>query len=497
MDLLLISPAPIFYAIPLGIMSIASYVRSKGFSVEILVDNIWGLKKRLAKMDLRRTVVGFSATTDIVEDAIELCDWLKTRQSPEIYCLLGGVHATSMPRETLEASRFDCLVQGEGEATVLEILERFSGGSGGLHGIAGTWERGKDGQILRGPPRGLLPDLDALPFPAFDLVDFNLWKGSIRTGEVHLKRVGNLLTSRGCPYNCVFCGSKSMWQRKIRAYSSRYCLDLMEELIERYQLDGFCFLDDELVADKKRILEFCGEIRRRGLQKKIKWEAHSTVTSAGEEVFRAMREAGCLNIRIGLESGSDKILKFLKKGQATVEKNYRAVTLAKKAGLRVFGSFIIGSPDETVEDIVETIHFIKDSGLTSCAVFIAVPYPGTGLYDICRQKGYLKPGINYKDYVVEGPNASSIIRNETFSFEQMDAIKRFIHIHVVEPLNNNMTIESLDFKNEIENIIRGDLSHTEYSPARKVINLCRKIIHRITTAIRDPHMILYYFSRRY
>ena len=129
LDLLLISPAPIFYAIPLGIMSIASYVRSKGFSVEILVDNIWGLKKRLAKMDLRRTVVGFSAPPDIVEDAIELCDWLKTRQSPEIYCLLGGVHATSMPRETLAASRFDCLVQGEGEATVLvdtrALLGRF------------------------------------------------------------------------------------------------------------------------------------------------------------------------------------------------------------------------------------------------------------------------------------------------------------------------------------------------------------------------------------
>ena len=126
LDLLLISPAPIFYAIPLGIMSIASYVRSKGFSVEILVDNIWGLKKRLAKMDLRRTVVGFSAPPDIVEDAIELCDWLKTRQSPEIYCLLGGVHATSMPRETLAASRFDCLVQGEGEATVLASMQSAS-----------------------------------------------------------------------------------------------------------------------------------------------------------------------------------------------------------------------------------------------------------------------------------------------------------------------------------------------------------------------------------
>ncbi len=94
MDLLLIAPAPVFRAIPLGIMSIASYVRSKGFSVDILADNIWGLKKKLAKMDLRRTVVGFSATTDVIDDAIELCDWVKNHLSPQVYCLIGGIHAT-------------------------------------------------------------------------------------------------------------------------------------------------------------------------------------------------------------------------------------------------------------------------------------------------------------------------------------------------------------------------------------------------------------------
>ena len=391
-------------------------------------------------------MVGFSATTDVVDEAIELCDWLKSSLSAKIYCLIGGIHATVTPEETLARSMFDCLVQGEGEATVLEILKRFSAGTTPPFGIPGTWERAASGEILSGPPRALLPNLDDLPFPAFDLVDFNLWKGSIRTGGVHYKKVATLLTSRGCPYQCVFCGSKSMWHRKIRAYSSRYCLELMEELLARYQLDGFSFLDDELVADKRRILDLCAEIERRGLQKKIKWEAHSTATSANEEVFRVMKEAGCVNIRIGLESGSEKILKFLKKGQATVKKNYLAVKAARDAGLNVFGSFILGSPEETVDDVLDTINFIKDSGLTSCAVFVAVPYPGTELFSICQDKGYFRPGLSYKDYVVEGPKAAAIIRNEAFSAEQLDAIQRFISIQVVEPLNNRRKLPDLDYK---------------------------------------------------
>lgn len=497
LDLLLISPVPIFRAIPLGLMSIAAYVRSKGFSVEILVDNLWGLKRQLGKLDLSQTVVGFSATTDVIEDAIELCDWIKAALSPDIYCMIGGIHATVMPQETLSGSKFDCLVQGEGEATVLEILGRFSNGSKAPFGIAGTWEPGAAGEIRQGPSRPLLQNLDDLPFPAFDLVDFSLWKGGIRTGGVHCQRVATLLTSRGCPYQCVFCGSKSMWARKIRAHSIPYCVELMEELIERYHLDGFSFLDDELVTDRKRILALCAEIRRRGLHRKIRWEAHSTATSANEEVFRAMKEAGCVNVRIGIESGSEKILRFLKKGQATVTKNYLAVRSARDAGLSVFGSFILGSPEETVDDVLETINFIRDSGLNSCAVFVAVPYPGTELFTICQEKGYFRPGLSYKDYVVEGPKAAAIIRNETFTSEQLDAIQRFINIQVVEPLNNRRKIPELDYRQEIDKILRGDLTLAEYTMPVKLKNAFKKITRRIGIACRDPQMIIYYFSRRY
>ena len=376
--------------------------------------------------------------------------------------------------------------------------------SGALHAgrqsAVSAWpapgNRGPKEKILPASPRPLLPNLDDLPFPAFDLVDFSLWKGGILR-RVHCQSVATLLTSRGCPYQCAFCGSKSMWARKIRAHSIPYCVELMEELIARYHLDGFSFLDDELVTDRKRILALCAEIQRRGLHRKIRWEAHSTATSANEEVFRAMQEAGCVNVRIGIESGSEKILRFLKKGQATVKKNLLAVRAARDAGLSVFGSFILGSPEETVDDVLETINFIRHSGLNSCAVFVAVPYPGTELFTICREKSYFRPGLTYRDYVVEGPRAAAIIRNEAFSAEQLDALQRFIHIQVVEPLNNQRTIPDLDYRREIDRILRGDLRLAEYSLPVKFKNACKKFTRRVGIACRDPKMIVYYFSRRH
>jgi anaerobic magnesium-protoporphyrin IX monomethyl ester cyclase len=496
-DLLLICPMrEITSSVPLGVMSIASYIRTKGHSVEILADTVSRLKKKLVKFNLRRTVVGFSATTDVVELAMELCAWLKEELSPDVYCVIGGIHATAMPQETLMASEFDCLVQGEGELTLLELLERFLAGADRPYRVPGTWEKDGNGGIVAAPPRALIQDLDTLPKPAFDLVDFNRWRGFIRTTDVHCKRVAYLLTSRGCPFDCVFCDSKSLWQRKLRAHSVRYCADVMEELVEKYQLDGFSFLDDELVVHKKRILELCSEIEKRGLHKRIKWEAHSTASASDEEVFRIMREAGCVNVRIGLESGSEKVLRFLKRGQSNVEKNYRAVRMARAAGLHVFGSFIIGSPEETVDDILDTIHFIRNSGITDCAVFVAVPYPGTDLYAICKEKGYLRPNLSYNDYRVEGPDVSAIIRNEAFTSEQLDAIKRFIGIHITEPLNDNKKVRDLDYRYELERIMRGDLTMTDYSTSQKLMKRTQQFSRRVVAAVREPRKVLIYFSRR-
>ncbi len=192
------------------------------------------LKKELVLFDLRRTIVGFSATTDVVKLAMGLCAWLKEKISQEIYCVIGGIHATSLPKETLMLSKFDCLVQGEGELTMLELLEHFLSGADKPYRILGTLEKDRNGEIVTAEPRPLIKDLDILPKPAFDMVDFNNWRGFIRSSRVRCNRVARIVISRGCPFDCVFCSSKKMWHGKLRFYSSRYCVDLIEELVQKY-----------------------------------------------------------------------------------------------------------------------------------------------------------------------------------------------------------------------------------------------------------------------
>lgn len=494
-DLLLICPLCVSHTLPLGVMSIGAYVRSKGYSVDIIVGDLRHIKNELTARDLGKTMLGFSATTDVIDLAVELCAWLKNTISADLFCVIGGFHATALPEQTLRTSDFDCLVEGEGELTVLEILENFLHGQK-IENILGAWTKDENKNPISTSPRPLIEDLNILPKPAFDLVPFDSWKGLIRTHDVHCERVGYLLTSRGCPFDCVFCDSKSMWHRKLRAYSTEYCVDLIEHLIDQYQLDGISFLDDEVVAHKKRILALCAELQRRGLHKKFKWEAHASAARSDPDVFKAMKDAGCVLVRIGLESGSRRILTFLKKGAATVEKNHSAVNFARQAGLNVFGSFIIGSPDETIDDIVQTIHFIKNSKITDAAVFVAVPYPGTELYDLYKKADFFEPNLTFSDYVVDGTKVFPIFRNNSFTASQLDSIKRFINIHVTEPLNHRKKLKDLDYKLELEKIVAGDLRMTDYSISQKFVKHAKQFARRSIIGIKNPKKIIEFISRR-
>jgi radical SAM superfamily enzyme YgiQ (UPF0313 family) len=495
-DLVLLAPIhPWSPSVPLGLMSLAAFARREGYSAEILVGTMARLKTQLAQFDLSQSMLGFSATTDVVELAIDLCNWIKSRPLPHPFCVLGGHHATALPRHTMEASRFDCLVCGEGEAATKELLEALRPGRCRPFGVRGTWERTTDGHIIQNPPRPEFCDLKDLPQPAYELVDFEFWRGGIRTHDASCRRVGYLLTSRGCPFRCAFCSSNNIWGRKLRHMPIEAALDMVERVVDSYRLDGISFLDDDLVANHKRMSQFCAGLVRRGLHKRIIWEAHSTAAFADPDIFHIMKDAGCVLVRIGLESGSDRVLRYLKQGQMSAEQNLRAVRSARAAGLNVFGSFIIGAPDEDAADVIATIEFIKTSGLTDAAVFVAVPYPGTKLYDDCVRRGFLLPDIGFSDFRVEGVGARPVIRNASFSSEQLDALRRLILIHVVEPLNQRESILSLDYASEIERIRRGDLANCEYRLPQKLKRICQRAARGAQACWHEPRKIACYLSR--
>lgn len=462
--------------IRLGLLTIASYIRQHGFSVMILDGSLISIKKQLIKLNLNNTIIGLTATTDVVLIAYDLCKFIKNHY-PDAYCILGGFHATALPEQTLKESMFDLIVFGEGELTVLDILNSYYKNGGELKNLLGTVIR-KNGVIIKNKPRELINDLDILPTPAYDLIQIEKNFGLIRYEKVFVKRCLLLLISRGCPFDCVFCDSKIMWKRRLRWHSIDYIIELIKFAVERYNIDSIEFLDDDLLCSKERIMSLTEGIIKTGLAKKIKWECQARATSVDEEKLMMIKEAGCQLVRFGIESGSNKSLAFLKNSTIKVEDCFNAVQLCKKVGLPSFGSFIIGSPEEDVEDIIQTIKFIEKSGLSSAAVFVATPYPGTDLFNLSKEKGYLRDNITWSDYLTDGKDVNPVIRSKYFTAQQLRYIRDYININVIKPLNRGQKQQKLNHRKEIETILNGELSRARESMFVKAMDYCRRGVKR-------------------
>lgn len=481
LDLILVNP---FCMNRMGIFTIAAYVRQKGFSVQIIDGEPDEVKDKL--LFTKAKVIGISATTDIISYVFDLCNFIKEKCS-DSYCILGGFHATALPEETLKESKFDAIIVGEGELTMVDFLQKIKEGTFPTKTV-GTMEK-YNGKIIDNGYRSLIKDLDILPFPAFDLVDMNKYIGSIRNNQGNLKKVIYLLVSRGCPFNCVFCASAIMWKRKLRFYSNEYILHLIRHLIKEYDIDGIAFLDDELIVNQEKILDLCMRFTGDDLAKWIKWECQARASSVTEDILRNIKQAGCIQIRFGLESGNEQALGFLKRNTITVDQNYHAVALCNKLGMICHGSFIIGYPEETIFSIVDTIKFIETSGLDYAEVYMMIPYPGTFMFDYSKKNNLLEPSIDWNDFLIEEyglKKKKPILRCKNFTAEQLENIRQYIEVNIIYRLNSGKEFKKLDHYVEIQAILGGNLSKTKYG----CYFYMEKGIHKVKTAIRHPTLLI-------
>jgi len=454
-DLLLINP-PITYigTFPLGPLSIASYVREHGFNVRIIDANSQDI--RMPSVLRKARIIGVTATTERVISAYKVCEYVKKNVSPDIFCILGGIHATALPEKTLEESMFDMVVVGEGEQTMLEILQEPTGKT--PVDIPGTAIKNGD-SIIVNKPRELMKDLDTLPLPAYDLIDVKTYLHGIRGQYGNARRTIPIMIGRGCPFNCVFCSSNVIWKRKARFFSVDYIINHVKFLIKKYKVDGIPFQDEEFLIKHDFAHELLDGFISSGISKEIVWSCEARVDSVNRDLVRKQKKAGCVLIRFGMESGSQKILDFLKRSTTTVEQNKKAAELCKSEGLGCFGSFIIGSPMETVDDIVETINFIETNMIGhTVAMFVAVPYPGTDLYRICESEKLFREGITWYDFMIEeGDKVSTpVIRSKRFTSKQLADMRKYMNINVVEPINSRKKIKKLNHHKEINKILVGD-----------------------------------------
>ncbi len=361
---------------PLHLLGLAAYAKKYGHSVSI-ADQIARENVFVKIKKLNPDFVGITATTAVVNDAYEIADWCRANGFKVI---LGGVHVSVLPKEALEHG--DYVVKGEGENALIKIL-----GGKAKEGIV-------TGEIIK--------DLDSLPKIDRDMINVRYYQaGKDRNPGSHVHfvqpntKLNSMFSTRGCPYNCIYCHNS--WRGlPVRMNSAQHIIDEMKELKEKYKTQAIFFMDDDLLFNRKRVYEFCELYKKENLD--IIWGCSASVVSIDENILRAIKAINCKQIMFGLESGNERILKILKNGIATIEKNKRAIRLAKKVGIFATGNFMIGNPTETEEEIADSKRFILENDLEGFGVTISTPLPGTKMWDMCKERGIIPDKIDWRKF---------------------------------------------------------------------------------------------------
>jgi radical SAM superfamily enzyme YgiQ (UPF0313 family) len=304
------------------------------------------------------------------------------RALPDIKVVLIGSHSTFFHRELLEENpAVDAIVRGEFEVTVRELARAISEGRS-WSTVEGLSYRA-DGQVVVSPDRPLISDLDSLPFPARHIVKTNGYRAAIYSGD----KCTAMVSSRGCPHQCTFCvWPNTLYGHRFRARSAENVVDEMEEVEKRFGIDEIYFDDDTFTIDRKRVLEICRLIQERDLH--LSWIVQARVDTVDREVLLAMKEAGCHYILFGIESGSPEMLARMKK-RITLDKAREAIRLCNELGIKSQAFFLFGTPGETPESIQQSIDFAKQLGASTVQFAVAIPQPGSPLYEECVENGWL------------------------------------------------------------------------------------------------------------
>jgi len=299
------------------------------------------------------------------------------------FVVLVGSHPTFFHEKIIsENEAIDVICRGEFDFTVRDVALILSQ-QGDLRGVKGITYR-DGGSIHVNEDRPLIQNLDELPFPARHIVKSKHY----RQGTFAGKHCTTMVSSRGCPYHCTYClWPGTLYGHHFRARSPLNVVEEIKEVVRDYYIDEIYFDDDSLALDRKRILEICRLIRERHL--KVEWISQCRADSMDEEVVESMKQAGCRYIRFGVESGSQRILQAMKKG-VTLDKIKRAFDLCRRMGIKTQAFFLFGIPGETQETIRETIEFAKELRPDSAQFAVVIPHPGTELYRICQDNGWLK-----------------------------------------------------------------------------------------------------------
>ncbi|MDD5331716.1 MAG: radical SAM protein [Candidatus Nanoarchaeia archaeon] len=382
--------------LPLNLIILAGYLKKYGnFNeikiIDINVDNIYESILRY-----KPDIIGISSMTVYYGYATKLAKKLK--QNINVPILIGGNHISTLPNCLYDC--FDIGIIGEGEITTLEVLKLYEQKKKfetkdlqKINGIAFH----KDNQIKLTEPRPLIENLDEIPIPDYRLVSKKYFK-KVVTPAWKRGITAPMVTSRGCPYTCVFCSTSICWHKRTRFHSPDYVVEYIKMLKQRFNVDFIYVWDDMFLLNKPRIKEIAEKLKKENL--KLNYIVHTRVEVVDDEFCKMLKEMGVSGVQFGFESGSERVLKYLKGSSTSIEKIKKAVLTCKKYGFLVYGSFIFGSPTETIEEMKETVSlfdFLIKADIENVWTYIMTPLPGTKIWEIAKERNKVKDEMDWND----------------------------------------------------------------------------------------------------
>ena len=361
-----------------GLLYLCSYLRQEFgpnyFDIKIIYRDI---EQSLATF--KPDVVGISSVTQNFNIAKR---YAKLTKSAGCSVVVGGAHISAMP-DALSVS-MDVGVVGEGEETIVELMklyerEKTFANKKLLDQVQGI-VYSHNGKYIQTEPRPLIAPLDKIPFPARDLS--------------YISRKAGIFTSRGCPYKCRFCFITRHW-KKVRFFSPGYVVKEIKELVQKYHVKHISILDDLFISNKKRLAEIVELLKKEKIPEIVSFNCNVRADHVDDTTVSLLKEMNMRGVFIGVESGVQRTLTYLKGDKITVEQNKIAIDILKGYGIRCGAGIIIGSPTETKEEILGTLQFVKESKLDKFYIFTLTPLPGTPVWDYALERGMVSNDMDW------------------------------------------------------------------------------------------------------
>lgn len=397
MDILLITPSNeklgkfrnfVPRSVPIALGILANYLMIHNYEPEIVDEEIIKIDKaflvnKIEEMSTPR-VFGISAMTTNINKAYKISKIIKEIDKNAIV-IMGGIHPTVAPEEVLKNGYIDFVVRGEGEKATLALLQEIKGDNKNFDSIKGISYLNEASEITHNQEDPVPFDVDELsifPYEFFDEKYYDL---------------GFILTSRGCPFNCIFCSQRVITKGKYRYRNNDLVIAELDYLINKRGQKSITFFDDFFTGNKKRVFELCKLIRDNELHKKCSFGVQTRGDSIDKEILEEMKRSGFNNLMFGFETASNHLMKVINKKE-TVEDNINAIKLAKELGFVTEATFIFGFPEESYEDRIKALLIAKEVGLDRARFNIATPYPGTEFYQIALSQNKLNQEEEWSNF---------------------------------------------------------------------------------------------------